>query len=88
MADQTSDETGQRPDYWNVKVYDADGRERETIRGLTAVRASTLMRIFDREGVRAQSMGFDESGEKMLDSTSVNWDQHSLQSDTDQEDSR
>lgn len=65
--------------YWNVKVYDEDG-ERETLRGLSYGRANALMRIFERENVKAQAMEYDDEGEEMLDSESVNWDKYLLTS--------
>lgn len=61
--------------YWNIKVYDEDG-ERETLRGLPPARAGTLMRIFDREGVKAQAMEYEDDGESMASSDSVNWDKY------------
>lgn len=60
--------------YWNIKVYDSEtGEEQETIRGIHVGHKDTLMRIFDREGVQAQAMAFDDDGEEMLQSESVNW---------------
>lgn len=61
--------------YWNIKVYDSDdGSERETIRGLNLVKKDTLMTVFDREGVQAKAMAYDDEGSEMLQSESVNWD--------------
>lgn len=62
-------------EYWNIKVYDSDdGRERETIRGLNPARKHTLMKIFKREGLKAQAMKYNEEGSEMLDSEIVNAD--------------
>lgn len=57
--------------YWNIKVYDEDG-ERETLRGHTYATVNTLLTIFDREGVKAQAMKYDDEGSEMLDSEGVN----------------
>jgi len=46
--------------HWNIKLYDDDGRERETLRGLTYARKETLMQIFEREGVHAQSSAYND----------------------------
>lgn len=60
--------------YWNIKVYDSDdGSERETIRGLNATKKDTLMRIFDREGIQAQAMQYNDDGEFVEGGASVNW---------------
>lgn len=60
--------------YWDIKVYDSDdGYERETIRGLNHAKVHTLMTIFEREGIQAQAMQYDDEGSTMLDSESVNW---------------
>lgn len=59
--------------YWNLKVYDSDdGTERETLRGLTYARVNTLLGIFDREGIKAQAMEYNDEGSEMLDSRGVN----------------
>ncbi len=46
--------------HWNIKLYDEDGHERETLRGLTYARKETLMQIFEREGVHAQSSAYTD----------------------------
>jgi|AntDeeMinimDraft_4_1070355.scaffolds.fasta_scaffold04638_6 hypothetical protein len=48
-------------DYWNVKVYDGPN-ERETIRGVTTTQKDVLLSVFDREGVKAQAMAYDDEG--------------------------
>lgn len=67
----TESEELERPSYWSVKLYE-DERERETIRGLTTVKKDTLMRVFDRLGVKAQALGYNEDGSSMLESETVN----------------
>lgn len=71
---QSSDDTGDDvPAFWDIKVYD-DGQETDTIRGLSFSRANQLMGIFDREGVHATAMGYDEDGETMIRLETVNSD--------------
>jgi DNA-binding Lrp family transcriptional regulator len=48
--------------YWDVKVYD-DGKERETIRGLTTTVKDTLLQVFDRNGVAAKALPYTKTGE-------------------------
>lgn len=85
MTDSETSETGveQTPDHWNVKVYDESGEECETIRGVGVSRKDALMWIFDREGVQAQSMGYDADGKFISGAgESVNWDYGGCPPDT------
>lgn len=58
--------------YWDVKTYDDQGEERETIRGLTEFQARGIMKILDREGVQAQTRELEKGG-GIISSYSVNW---------------
>lgn len=70
----SSEEQKARVDHWDVKVYDDEGDERETIRGLNSVKKDTVMKIFEREGIQAQSMPYSEDGSFVHGrSESVNW---------------
>lgn len=62
-------------DYWNVKVYNSKGQERETLRGLTYARMTTLVQIFKREEIQAQAIPYNEDGRIVEGETqSVNWE--------------
>lgn len=78
MSNEHTAESGNRslrPNHWDVKVYDDDGAERETVRGLNMTQADILMKIFGREGVQAQSMAFTSHGDYVRgESQSVNWE--------------
>jgi hypothetical protein len=66
------------PSYWNIKVYGDNGRERETLRGLNYARTDTLMTIFEREGVQAQAIPYEEDGTHISGKGfSVNWERDS-----------
>ena len=49
-------------DHWNIKVYDSNGCERETIRGINTTRKDTLMQIFQREEIQSQAIPYDTDG--------------------------
>lgn len=60
--------------YWNVKVYNNDGAEHETIRRINTVTKDTLMQVFDRENIQAQSMAYTDDGKAITEKgESVNW---------------
>lgn len=61
--------------HWSIKVYDTNGREKETIRNINTVSKDTILQIFDREGIQAQAMPYDSEGSFVEGkSESVNWD--------------
>lgn len=59
-------------DHWSIKVYDDEGNERETIRGLTVARKHILMQIFEREGVHATASKYTDEGKYAGESETVN----------------
>jgi hypothetical protein len=69
-------------DYWNITVYDDDGQERETLRGLTYSRVDALLDIFERENIQARASAYDENGCSVSEGVfSVNWRESTITND-------
>lgn len=60
--------------YWNVLVYSDSDEERETILGISESEISSLMRVLDREGVRAKAIMYPHNGPDEIDSYTINWE--------------
>ncbi len=62
MSENNDATSTEEIDHWNIKVYDSNGCERKTIRGVTSARKDTLMQIFLRENIQSHAIPYDTDG--------------------------
>lgn len=51
--------------FWDVKLYDSNGEEKETIRQLNKIQKDVLLEALGREGIAAQAFNYTDDGKKI-----------------------